>query len=1134
MKFEPNSEQLEFLNSKNRNVLVSASAGSGKTSSMINKIMLLLCEEHVSIDNLLILTFTEAAASEIKQKLFLELSNLIHDSNAFDVTFLKKQLDAINTAEIGTLHSVCKKLIVKYFYEINLSPDFYVLSDKESKYLHDMAINTVFERHILSNDEIFFELYDSYNDKRNDTVLRQMIVNLSTYLSNKINSQNWLENTLNTSYETNLDKNPVCNYILSYAKKIIIPCKYKVEELLSYAKENSFDKYVDFLAIKNQLIDEICNLNTFTQLYKVIFNLQTIKKPTKSKNANVDELDFDEKVDKFNKNLNDFIRKIKEYVIFDNEDDLKKSFKISKLNTQKLVEIEKEVVQTYSSLKQKRNALDFNDLEDKMIELLKIQNIKSILKNNYKFIFFDEYQDINEKQEYILSNIISDNNYYMIGDVKQSIYAFRQSSPQIFVNKFYKFQKDGEKNIVINFNKNYRSDKNILEFNNLVFDKLITEKTIGINYSENSRFESQNEFENCNVDLKIINTSDIDEEDVEKETKEAIVIADTISNLLTRRKKDGEFFTYKDIAIIVRKRGSFVKTICDTLNSLQIPINATIANNLFDTSEINLLVSILKVLSNYKDDISLTVVLKNLFDVNDTELLNIRQSCEEKYFYECIENENLPEKIKIKISKFFTFINDSNIYLANHNIKELIEKILLEYNITIYLKSLPNGYEKVNNINYFLSLLDNSNYQYNLDKFLDYLNYISDQTIMQKIGTNGNAVQIMTIHYSKGLEFPAVIIAGLGKKFTINKDTNDIIINDKFGVGLKSIDVMDRTLQETLVRNACKIDNKKSEMDEEIRLLYVAMTRPKEYLSLIGEYNLDNYKNSKLKDIYNSLNYFDMIFKAIPNTYDSNISNKHTFIMNEKDSSQAYVNIIDINDIISQDKLITSEVYLEEDNIDLTNSLLNKHQNLPNTNSFTIKNNVTNILKEEVDYENINCLPNKLDVSDKLESLDFLKIGTAYHSIMQSLNFDETKEEIQEIIQNLIRSNIISSDIINQVNINEIITAKETLQKYIKSSTKIYKEKQFLLQENYNKFIKNSDNNTKVIIQGVIDLVVVTDDGAYLIDYKTNRTSNEQQLISNYALQLEIYKTAFEKATNIPINKKFLYSFYLGKLIEVI
>lgn len=1137
MAFEPNEEQKLFLNSRDCNVLVSASAGSGKTSTMIQKLMKILIEEKVSIGKLLVLTFTEAAASEIKQKLFSAISENMESASVENRQFLKQQLDNINSAEIGTLHSVCKKLIVKYFYEIGESPDFAMLSERESKYLLDYAMNNVFEKYIKSKDEGFFELYDCYNSKRNDENLKKLLLSLLDYLRNKCDYKDWIQNTMQRSFETSLKSNIVCEYLMKYAQEQICAYAKELDDLLVYARGNSLDKYIDFLARKRQFVDEITGAKDFPQIQKILFNSTSITKPRKSKNDDELTLQFDEMVDVTNKKLAEEIKSIKNYFVCGDEEETIKHLNQSRVNCQKFVTIVEDILAEYSRLKKLRNCLDFNDLEDKMIELLRNEKIVTILKNNYQFVFFDEYQDINEKQEYIISKLVSQDNYYMIGDVKQSIYAFRQSSPKIFVSKFYKFNLDGKKNKVINFNRNYRSDKNILAFNNIVFDELITEETIGINYKQNSQFQSDKEYKGCNVDMRIVDAKPSEkedsDEDIDKDEKEAIMIGNEIAKLLVTKKEDGGFFEYRDIAIILRKRGTFVKTLCDVLGTMQIPIYTTISSDFFASFEINLMMAIAQIGVNFKNDIALSCVLKNLFEFSDEELFLIRKNSDKKYFFECFLDYEKDNVIATKKNKFFDFLNSAKDYLSCHTTMEYFQMVVDKFDILINLKSMKDGKEKIQNINEFISLADNDNYKYNIDKFVEYLNFISSENQLQKVGNIGNSVQIMTIHYSKGLEYPAVIFAGLGKKFNINKDTNDIIINENFGFGLKSIDSSERVLSETIVRNACKIDNRKSEINEEIRLLYVAMTRAKEKLILLGTYNLDTFQNNRGKKIYNLQNYFDMIFRCVPNKYIPNFENRIDFLMNENMDSCCNVSFIKSENILLDNTDQNNLPMIGDCDQDTFKIFADKINKKVNTQTFTIKNTVTNILSEEKDYENTNYYPKKLDSSDAMENIDALKLGTAYHSVMQNLKFTENKAEIEELIKRLIKENVISEEYAKLIKVEEIFQAKEVLKDLITNCDMIFKEKQFVMQQNYNKIVKNSDNNTKVVIQGIIDLVVVKDGNAYLIDYKTNKTNNEDFLRSNYSLQLEIYSQAFEKATNIAITKKFLYSFCMGKLIEV-
>jgi len=1135
-KFKANEEQLEFINSDGYNVLVSASAGSGKTSTMIQKLAKILSEKKIPITSLLVVTYTNAAGSEIKQKLYDALSSLILETKDLELkNYLKTQLENLNNAEIGTLHSICKKLITKYFYELEQSPDFSLISEKDSKYLINTSIKSVFDKHIKENDNEFYELYECYNSKRSDATLKEIVLNLYNYVLVKTDYTQWKNQTILNSYNPILDNNSACDFIWKYYKSIISSLLPQLKKLLDVAKNNNYDTYYDFLNTRNQFIYEFVASTSFSQSIKILNNITLSNKPRVSKKFTPEQLVFDEDISLFRDEFKSVIEELENIYVLCDEENFTNNITNAKLNVLKLFSLAEEVKDFYSLQKKKKNVLDFNDLEELMLKLLDNEIIRDTLKDQYKYIFVDEYQDINDKQETILLKLVSKDNYYMIGDVKQSIYAFRQSSPKIFVSKYNEFSHDNKVSRVIDFNKNYRSDKNILEFNNYVFDNLITEETIGIDYKNNARFMSDKTVDGVKVNLNIIDT-EVDEDDnetsVSKDEAEALVIANEIAEILQKEKNDGTKFTYGDIAIILRQRGSLTKLLYETFTKMQIPFSITIRSDFFDTSEIKLMIAILKVISNYKDDLSVATVLKNMFDVSEEELLSIKSQGDYKYFYEHVFNYNKEDEILYKIRRFYDFISISRDKLCNCTISDYLQFVIDEYDILINLKSLPKGNERESNILEFISLADNDNYKYNIDKFLEYVEFVSKETPVKKISSGANAVQICTIHYSKGLEYPAVILGGLGSKYSLNRNTNNIIISGNFGVGLKSINSDTRTLKDTVVRYACKLDNKKSAIDEEIRLLYVAMTRPKEYLSLVGRYNLGNLAENKLKSIYNTTTSLDMIFKAVPDVYNSSFINKDSFIINENLDNAFNVNIIKLSNIELQNTQ-ESDVSLDHQDSKLIKELQKVYENKIDLSTFTIKNTVTNILQEEEDYENINYSPKTLSINDEIEDVDFLKLGTTYHSIMQSLNFTENIEEIKKIIDNLVVSNVISQDMVNLIDINEIYNANKAMLELTKNAVDILKEKQFIMREDYNKLVKNSDNNTKVIVQGVIDLAVIKKDEVILVDYKTNRTNNTKLLIEKYRLQLEIYKLAFEKATNLKVDKLYLYSFYQNKLIEI-
>lgn len=1129
--YEPNDDQKEFLKDGKYNVLVSASAGSGKTSTMIQKLLMLLDKYKFPISSLLVVTFTNSAGAEIRQRLYLAISeHLSTVTDPKDKEYFQKQLENIGNADIGTLHSICKKLIVKYFYAIEQSPDFNLIVDKETEYLFDCAIESVFKKHIVSGDEEFFTLYSSYNSDRSDSNLRNIIKSLHNYAGSKPDYKEWLAKTSDASYNTDLNNNIACKYILDTYIQKFLDCKDMLLELSQEASMLGLEKCVQFCGVWLQFVDEISKAKSFEQGLKIYNNFSAPRKPSKSKKASVDESVFDEKLEWGKEVIKSVYKDFGEDLIHKEYDKIVEDMSLAKQNLDRVVGLCDEVEEAYAKLKKDRNSVDFNDLEFLMLKILEDEKILNELKEHYKFVFFDEYQDINEKQELILSKLTSGDNYYMIGDVKQSIYAFRQASPKIFISKFQKFYDDGKDNKLIMFNTNYRSEKNILEYCNQVFDTLITNDTIGVDYKKTARFVSKKNLDGGRVKLSILNTFESEENRLDAE---AVVVANEIVSLMQKNKVDGTRFDYSDIAIILRSRGDFAYSLFNTLTDLQIPVSTEIDAEFFDSIEVMTLVSILKVLSNYKDDLAVATTLKVLFGLTDDELMCVRERGEEKFFWECVLSYNANDEILAKITKFLNFIEEYKVYLTTHTLSETLWDIVDKYNLLLYYKSMPKGMERENNILEFISFANNQNYEYSLDRFIEYIDFASKNRLKQNIGTSGNAVQIITIHHSKGLEYPAVILCGLGRKIRTNVDSGNLITSNLFGVGLKSISLDKRVVQETIVRKACKLYNYRSEFDEEIRLLYVAMTRPREYLRLVGTYDLSKLEENHSLPIYSSSSMLDMIFKSYGKSDIKKIVGAGNLILNSGKGNECEIEVLNVDDIKTSASSVKSDIIVSKGVDALSQKLKDIYSSPPSTQTFTIKNTVTNILREEVDYENLISTPKEFKITDKLGGVDALKLGTAYHSVMQRLNFNESKEDIEGLILGLIESGEVAPELKCSINIDEILDACKIVGKLIKDANKVYKEKQFLMQECYNKLVKNSDNNTKVIVQGVIDLVIENDDGAILIDYKTNKVSSPKTLVDEYAMQLKIYAHAFELATGIKITKKYLYSFYMHKLIEV-
>ena len=1110
-KLNLTAPQQQFVDLRQGNILVSASAGSGKTFTMIQKLVELVLN-NTDLKKLLVVTYTNASASEMKQRLYSKLVECLAeqtDENKKD--YIAEQIDSIDGCDIGTLHSVCKKILQNYFYVAEIDPAFELITDKEQEYLFDLATTNVFNRLVAGNDETFYNLYTLYNNKRNYNELKAIVKRLYEFSLSKIDYNEWKNYVLNECCDSNIENNKSARYVVEYYKQEVKNFEKPLQQLLC-VDEKLAVKYGEYVKTMLRIIAEISCVKSYAELCKLS---KTILLPTKPR---VNNKDVDDQT--YNETLSAVVGDIKK--LFENMCQVVVEYSETELDGMKLVVTNlfwlKELVEgEYKKLKTARNALDFSDLEHLTLKILKNETVREQISEKYDYIFVDEYQDINQVQEKIITSI-SRNNMNMIGDLKQSIYQFRLSSPEIFIGKYNDYSENHENGTVVNLNNNFRSEPNILEFANFIFDVIMTKNTIGIDYKTTSRLVPGKENnENCVVDVDILNTED------EGDMEEPELIAQNIVKLVS------EGYDFKDIAILLRSKGDLALGIIEKLKEFNIPCDASYKTKLFANNEILVIYSLLKVINNSHDDLSLATCLKSLFcGLTEQQLLLIRENLETGNFYEAVKKYQTEknDEISEKINNFYNFITDCRFKLNNLTILELLQDIFVKYMVVEYYSSFKDGRVRVGNINQFLKIVNNNEYKYDLAKCLDYLDGLKEKEETFDVSGGSNSVKIMTIHASKGLEFPAVVVGGIGKAFRINVNTNTFIINDKLGLGVKILNKNSRSKRESIVVSACKLKNKIDEINEEIRLLYVALTRAKSRMIVVGSANLKTLKSKHSYGIYSSRNYLELMCKAL-STSDMKRVNNGSIVVNEG-AKKFRLNVISPEDENTEFKEFRPLVLNKGDG-ELLKKLepyYNYTYPYKNTN-IAIKNTVTSILKEEVDYENKIESLNEISKNAN-NNQEVMALGTAYHTIMQNLSYTESYNEVCTLI-----ANIKTSDLpYDKVDVSKIMTAIEVISKLKAHAVSIKKEQQFVMKVNYSQVVAGGEN-VDVLVQGVIDLVVENKDSAIIVDFKTNKTHSEKALKDSYSLQLKLYANAYEKATKKKVSKMYLYSFEMGKLIEI-
>ena len=1166
-------EQERVVTTLGKNLLVSASAGSGKTHTMIERIVYLLKTQEISIKNMLVVTFTEAAASEMRTRIENALMKEAGDNDK-----LKQELEHLSTADISTLHTFCSKIIKQYFYEVGIDPAYQILEPESSTVFKNSSLDAILHHYIKKDDEVFNELFENYNHKRRDVEFKNSILNLYNFLKTKYDYKNYIKNIVDKTYTTNLKNNLSAIYLHHHFMEMV---EHFTKIFTGYLIEASALKSDKLMLLCEDTLKElnlVGNKTNFEETVNAVNQLEGfMRMPGKVAD---DEIELKEKIkedrDLLKKELSNFSK-----IVGEGEASLKETLKKAKPLLEKMLEVIEAFDAHYAKTKKEHALLDFNDLEYYALEILKNETIQKSVKEKYDYVFIDEYQDTNNIQEQILSNIVKEDNAFMVGDVKQSIYGFRECDPTIFLRKYeaFKKEKNSEK---IDLNANFRSDLNVLEFVNFVFNKIMKFETAQIDYKNTSEFVFEEEFYNYKpsknnnpmVCVSVIDTKEKDEEKEEepleeiysvlnhiealkenkeekdtKVQKEAKVIAGKIYEFLNSeiydvKLKEYRKVTFQDIAILTRVKKEFIKTLAEELEALAIPVKAKYENNIYETYEANLIYNVLKLINNEQDDVALVSVLSSpICNISYNELSNIRLCYPDKaFYYEALFEyvSYYKDETSRKIKTLLKDLEEFRKKLTYLNVPYLIREVLNKYELNNYFLSLPNGKERLENIKRLIVATNKPKIQDNLFEYLSYIEtFGSSETFEVNKGVEENSVTITTIHASKGLEYPIVILAGAGRDFKRAGSKMEILTSKDFGFGVRYYDLENRMKKDTLVRNAIHVKNLEEEQEEEMRLLYVALTRAKNHLVILG--GVDLQKINALETDYsikNARSYMEWILGSLDRV------NLNTLKEERRELNVTLTKNIDCKfEVISEKDLL--EKQQEEKQLVFgkpNETYVNAFEKMfaftyPFIESKDIlnKSSPSAIMQQEEEETVYSIRKMKVDeVYNKKEDTDFSLIGRVHHSIMEHISFTLTKkEEVEEEIKKLITNGTLPLETFDLVDVSQILNAILKVGDLLKNAVSIRKEQQFMMYVPYNSIMKESKVEDKILIQGVIDLIVETQEERIILDYKTTRL-NEKALREKYKTQLMLYEKAVEgvEGSKKPV-KKLIYSFHLNNIVNV-
>ena len=1207
------NEQLQAIQEKNSNILVAAAAGSGKTAVLVERIIHKIIDEQMDIDKILVVTFTNAAASEMRERILEAIYKKLEENP--ENVHLQRQIILLNKASICTIHSFCLDVIHNHFYEIDLPSNFKIADTAEIDLLKQEVLDDLFEQKYTENDKNFIELLENYTNYRGDEALQELVLKIYKFIQSSPFPIKWLQEKLELLKIKDKDISQTI-----WGKLIIQTVDDDIQESIMQLEvtKSKMALYPEMTKFYQTISEDIINLqdlqkyNYWDELYIKLLNFNFSKWPVDKKVINDLKEDSKEIRDKVKKHIKEKTAKL----LSCSQEQAVKDLKIITPILEKLSNLVTEFTKNFAEKKKEKNCIDFNDIEHFALKILLDENnnpteVAKKYKEKFEEIAIDEYQDSNLVQEAILTSISKGNNIFMVGDVKQSIYKFRQARPELFLQKYDEYKNKEEKaqedNLKIQLFRNFRSRQNILNITNLVFESIMSKELGDINYNENeylnygANYPEPEEIKNYAgiAELDIIDLKEDesitafegeeDEEEqerVEDDVLEAKFVANKIQELLNSNymvfdKKQGyRKIRPKDIVILLRATSNLSPIYEKELSDLELPVFSDTSGTYLDTVEIQTILSVLKIIDNPLQDIPLVVVLRSsICNFTDNDLITIRLTDRNCNFYEALIKTRLicDGDLKNKIESFLEKLEKWKSISQYMPLDEFIWQIYLDTGYYQYVGLLPNGAMRQAN----LKTLFEKAKQYEKASFKGLFNFIQfidklkkqngDLASAKLIGENEDVIRIMSIHKSKGLEFPVVFLCNSHKKFNMQDLNDNILLHQDIGFGPTIMDTTRKIKYSSIAKDAIKLKMKQETLSEEQRILYVALTRAKEKLYITGrskDFTKYVQDKNKVLEMYESENIkLDAKLMKKANSYLDWIM--YVYLFNQgrtitlKGESYKLSDIITLNVSNKKDllKALAKEEVVEQ--IDLKEKIEQILKNKSDEENKKSEQALKELLEWKYDYIVDTTLPTKSSVTkikqEKIKLEEMLKgieseeveykksytpkfmqedkkissaeKGTLVHLCIQRL--DERKDyelkDIQNMILNLVEKEIITQNEADAIDVNLIYQyTKLQLFEELRKAKEVHKEQPFYINIPAKDVVSEAENSKKnILVQGIIDLYYIDkNDNLVLIDFKTDYISNEpnakEKILDKYKVQLEIYKTALEQALNRKTSKTAL------------
>ncbi len=1201
MKFTEQQEKV--ITTRNKNILVSAAAGSGKTSVLVERILSMITDKDhpVDIDRFLIVTFTNAAASEMRGRIHARILKGLEENPADEN--LQRQSALIHNAQITTIDSYCLFLLRNHFHEIGLDPAFRVGDPGEMKLIEKEVLEQTLEEFYEQADEEFLFFVDAYCPDGKDGAVEGLVEGLYKFSMSHPWPQQWLsecEAQIDALDENNIFQSEWMQFGMRLAvekTEAAIPLAKAARKICTETDgpHTYLDNIESDIEILEALAEQVKNCTDAESYEELASKIQKPGWTTLSRKK--DETVLEEKKEMV-KSMRDRYKTLIAEVASEtfaeaNPKDIAEKEKEAGRLEKVLLRVTQKYIENLEQAKKEKNVLDFSDMEHYALNILVKDGVPTktaeVYRDYYEAVMIDEYQDSNMVQELILDSVSKKEdgvrNRFMVGDMKQSIYRFRMARPEIFMEKYKTYTAESQNDCLICLKQNFRSREEVLNTTNDIFRQIMIPQVGGVTYDDEAALylgADYKETDGCEAELCLAVAEGAKSD--ERREIEAYMIADKIRYLMANFKVDGRPLQYRDIVILLRSGSGVDEKFKEILTSEGIPAYVTLKSGYFSAPEVSQLMDLLRVMNNpYADVPFCSVATSVFFGVTNEELARITAATERKLsLYERFSAvaegncEELPEDMKEKVKGMLAVLEELREEAVVCSMTELVDRILRRFHYMEYVSALPAGQQRRANIEMFVQkTVDFEKTSFHgLFRFLRYMEQLKQYDVdfgeASTLTETADVVRIMTIHKSKGLEFPVCFVAGLDKQYNLRDTTDTILLDADWGVAANRVKPDSRTTGRTMRKKAFMRKMKRDSIGEELRVLYVAMTRAKEKLILTGAVG----SAPELEKIRAEL---DAVCGAEGTFLADYVERCHSALEHiigayvRKPDCLKYLPVDEEEIQRKQIKFLSGKLIREERMRmlgDIEKSVLSSEEaegikDLEKKFSYRYPYEILSTLYTKTSVSELKhaaieeeAIPVFFETEDKEKEYlpGFMRgeevvnegatRGSAVHRVLELLDFakyvsmdkNQMTECLKEDMDHMVEEGRLSEEYKNLIFRGKIVEFMcSTLAKrmaHAQEKNCLFKEQPFIMAVSANLLKEEYPETEKVLIQGIVDVYFEEEDGLVIVDYKTDRVDSLEQLKERYKTQLDYYEEAIERLTGKKVKEKMMYSFALADTVS--